>query len=92
MTYRTLFVQGNRGITHVGDQWIVALFGRKKANEPDEAPEAEEVAFTAQPEQATKWFNHARAMAAASMAFPQALWSAPLRCVVVPRCCIVAPT
>jgi len=66
MTYRTLFVQGNRGITHVGDQWIVALFGRKKANEPDEAPEAEEVAFTAQPEQATKWFNHARAMAAAS--------------------------
>ena len=44
----------------------MALFGRKKANEPDETLEEEEVVFTPQPERATKWFNHARAMAEAS--------------------------
>ena len=44
----------------------MALFGRKNVGESDEAPEAEEVAFVPKPEEASKWYTHARAMAAAS--------------------------
>lgn len=44
----------------------MALFGRKKADEPGETPDDTEAVFEAQPQRATKWFVHARTMSDAS--------------------------
>jgi tetratricopeptide (TPR) repeat protein len=44
----------------------VALFGRKKPDEPEPSAEAEEVVFKPQPGRATKWVAHAQSMAGAS--------------------------
>ncbi len=58
--YRTL--DRGWGQTHLEIRSTVALFGRKNSDDQEVEPDAENVAFTAQPERATKWFTHARAM------------------------------